>query len=253
MGVDLNLIAENLAELLTSVVNTTTKFYDLFINPEPKDVTVYLFNNDNKLVEQTIPNLAKARQSLTGDTDPENNVVGNLGQLYINRSTSDVFVKASGGNSTKLGWTQVPVSNSIETVLNGYVPPENLYTLTNSGNIELESGKSYKVSLAGNAKFILPATVSDTGVVNKIHVQLKNNSTSNQILFENLISYNPIIVEGGIVTIDGVSTKNAIYMTPDEAFSYIGNFILDFEYLTADTSSGYQGWHMKVGTTQSYI
>ena len=79
MEIDLKVISENLAELLTSVVNTATKFYDIFVNPEAKDVTIDVFNDENRLVKQTIPNLAKSRQPLSGYGSPEGNVVGNLG------------------------------------------------------------------------------------------------------------------------------------------------------------------------------
>lgn len=56
---DINVVAENLAELLTNSVNMTQVYYDLFFNPEPMDITLYQYDDDNKLVEVVIPNRAK--------------------------------------------------------------------------------------------------------------------------------------------------------------------------------------------------
>ena len=56
---DINVVAENLAELLTNSVNMTQVYYDLFFNPEPMDITLYQYDDDNRLVEVVIPNRAK--------------------------------------------------------------------------------------------------------------------------------------------------------------------------------------------------
>ena len=56
---DINVVAENLAELLTNSVNMTQVYYDLFFNPEPMDITLYQYDGDNRLVAVVIPNRAK--------------------------------------------------------------------------------------------------------------------------------------------------------------------------------------------------
>ena len=56
---DINVVAENLSELLTNSVNMTQVYYDLFFNPNPMDITLYQYDEDNKLVEVVIPNRAK--------------------------------------------------------------------------------------------------------------------------------------------------------------------------------------------------
>lgn len=62
MSLDENLVVENLNELLTNSVTLTSKYYDIFINPDPMDVTLWMYNDQNELIEVTIPNRAKDRQ-----------------------------------------------------------------------------------------------------------------------------------------------------------------------------------------------
>ena len=59
MTLDINTVIQNLNELLTNSVNFTDKFYDIFFNQTPMDVTIDLYNENNELVPVTIPNRAK--------------------------------------------------------------------------------------------------------------------------------------------------------------------------------------------------
>ena len=144
MGIDLDIISENLAELLTSVVNTTTKFYDIFVNPVAKDVSISVFNDQNRLVTEVIPNLAKSRQPLLGYTSPEGTVAGSMGQIYLDQLTGKTYIKTSGG-STSSGWNEIAVASSVESMLNNYTPPIPVLTLNTSGDIALEEGFNYKI------------------------------------------------------------------------------------------------------------
>ena len=46
---NIDVLIENVVELLTNTVNMTSKFYDIFLNPEPMDVTLeqYIVLNAN--------------------------------------------------------------------------------------------------------------------------------------------------------------------------------------------------------------
>ena len=50
---DINVVAENLAELLTNSVNMTQVYYDLFFNPEPMDITLYQYDDDKLPKEES--------------------------------------------------------------------------------------------------------------------------------------------------------------------------------------------------------
>ena len=103
---DLNTIAENLAELLTNSVNVTDIYYDLFINPEPMDITLQQYNSENQLIEVTIPNRAKDRQiALSGVGTPEGNVTAPLGTFYVDTQTNIVYIKINNVGNT--GWNQI--------------------------------------------------------------------------------------------------------------------------------------------------
>jgi hypothetical protein len=102
---NMNVIIENLTELLTNTVNMTSVFYDIFLNPEPMDVELQQYNNENRLVTVTIPNRAKDSQiAYNGEGSPEGKLGAPLGAVYVDTTSSRVYVKAEGTYSPEIGW-----------------------------------------------------------------------------------------------------------------------------------------------------
>ena len=96
-NIDLEVIQENLAELLTNTVNLTSVFYDIFLNPEPMDVNIQMFDDNNQLITVTIPNRAKDRITpYVGEGSPEGVVSAPIGTTYVDTSTSTIYYKVSG-------------------------------------------------------------------------------------------------------------------------------------------------------------
>ena len=186
MAFNLETIADNLAELLTSVINTTTKFYDIFLNPFPKDVDIYVFNDENELVIQTIPNLAKARQAKEGAGSPESVVEATIGEIYVDTgdpslSVNPMYIKTKG-YGTNTGWASLATSDSIQDIINEYPPILTVNTLSGSGTLELADQKVYKVTTTGNVTFNLPTI--DSGDLDSLHtikVQLKIGLSGHQV------------------------------------------------------------------------
>ena len=117
-NVDINVIAENLAELLTNSTNMASVFYDIFLNPVEMDVTLKQYNDENELVDVTIPNRAKDRRiALSGTGSPEGMVTANVGTCYVDSSASTVYFKISGSSNT--GWTPALTADSIEDIITG--------------------------------------------------------------------------------------------------------------------------------------
>ena len=235
MAIDLKVVSENLAELLTSVVNTATKFYDIFVNPEAKDVTIDVFNDENKLVKQTIPNLAKSRQPLTGYGSPEGRTIGNLGELYLDTSNASLYVKVSGENGSNIGWQQVATTGSLVGTINNVLPLENVYTLNSAGSMELIDNRSYTMSATDNFSFTLPVINSDLKL-HRIHIQLSAPANSYTINLGTLL-YEPC--DWTLEESSGTYTLRA--RTPLETLHLGGTYIIDYEYNFTDSD-----WVVKV-------
>ena len=203
-NVDVNVILENLTELLTNTVNMTSVFYDLFINPEPMDVTLTQFDNEGELVTISVPNRAKDMQrARLGVGSPEGREAAYEGTIYVDESSEAVWVKAIGNGTT--GWkvllTQEGVYYYVGQYLidNGYVNENDLATylhnnnyttendviniiarsrsiipmdvLPSSGTIQLTDGYTYRITPTDDVTFELPV-VSDLTKLHRIFVQL---------------------------------------------------------------------------------
>lgn len=168
---DINVVAENLAELLTNTVNMTDVFYDMFINPTPMDITLYQYNTENELVPVVVPNRAKDRQiALTGTVAPTSSTdtkVQNaaVGTCYVNTTDDSVYfrVRESGNNLWIKVSTQDDIDTAISTLMatiaatyvpltrtiNGKALSSNI-TLTNTDIGSMSSDVKYGASLAYN-------------------------------------------------------------------------------------------------------
>ena len=140
--VDINVVAENLAELLTNSTNMASIFYDIFLNPIPMDVTLKQYNDENELVEITIPNRAKDRRiALTGTGSPEGVIEAVPGVCYINEAGDGegsgpiVYFKVEGTGST--GWTEVLTESALDGLIARIRPT---IGITDSTKVTLFSG-----------------------------------------------------------------------------------------------------------------
>lgn len=119
---DIDVVAENLVELLTNSVNMTDVFYDLFINPEPMEITLYQYNTENELVPVVVPNRAMDRKiALVGTVPPMNSddpqvVEAPVGVCYINTTDDAVYFRVNDTGSTQ--WVQVVSSEDIDNAYN---------------------------------------------------------------------------------------------------------------------------------------
>lgn len=162
---DTNVIIENLTELLTNTVNMTSVFYDIFLNPEPMDVTLQQYNDQNELVTVTIPNRAKDRsESLSGEGTPEGNVEAPIGTMYIDTQFSQVYIKVSG--SDQYGWLSILNQTSVIPILRAY--------LINSGYVT-ENAMSNFIDSKGFVTSEDYASSEDYGVIKIDEDSLVNN------------------------------------------------------------------------------
>ena len=203
-SVDTSKVISNVSELLENTVNISSVFYDIFLNPSPMDVELTLFNSDNTKTIITIPNRVKDRQLATqGVGSPEGNVSAGVGQIYIDSSTNNVYIKAQGTGA--LGWVAISSQASIEAYLRRYLsensymteaevasflinnnyitkealenrlnrffPPVYMNELPGSGVIFLEDNSGNFITPTGDITFILP-TITDLTILHRIFIQV---------------------------------------------------------------------------------
>lgn len=224
---DINVDIENIVEYLTNSVNITDKFYDIFFNPEPMDVTFEQYNDDNKLVEVTIPNRAKDLKNIkVGSRNPEGQVSAEVGTLYINSSVPQLYIKVEGTNEN--GWVAIP--NQEETIsiirnyleVNGYATEEYVNNSIGNGTIIFTQGGVQKGTITmnqdGDATIEFEAPSESGGVVvDQTYNPTSTNPQSGYAVAEGIgsISGNQIISALGYTPYDSSNPDNFISTIPE--------------------------------------
>ena len=224
---DIDVIIENITELLTNSVNITDKFYDIFFNPEPMDVTFEQYNDDNKLIEVTIPNRAKDLKNIkVGSRNPEGQVSAEVGTLYINSSVPQLYIKVEGTNEN--GWVAIP--NQEETIsiirnyleVNGYATEEYVNNSIGNGTIIFTQGGVQKGTIAmnqnGDATIEFEAPSESGGVVvDQTYNPTSTNPQSGYAVAEALdtISDEQIVSALGYTPYDSSNPDNFISTIPE--------------------------------------
>lgn len=81
-------------------------YYDMFINPVPMDITFQRYNDQGVLENITLPNRAKDHQdTLTGQGAPEGIVSADVGVLYLDTTSQDLYFKSVGTDA--YGWLKI--------------------------------------------------------------------------------------------------------------------------------------------------
>ena len=185
MTLDINVVIQNLNELLTNSVSFTDKFYDIFFNPTPMDVTLELYDENNVLQEVTIPNRAKDIQSIESSINTINNLkpiatTGNYDDL-INRPVipqvtyTFINVKDYGavGDGVTDDTTAINEAFAAAMTLGGMVWFEPGKTYLISSNVVLGSASYASAIIFGNnATLKLSSTFRSTEV---LRVACRNN------------------------------------------------------------------------------
>ena len=202
-----DLILENVVELLTNTLNMTSVFYDIFLNPEPMDVTLEQYNNDNELVKVTIPNRAKDKiLSRIGEGNPEGTVIAPIGTMYIDALTSRIYIKVSGTDA--LGWVPIITEDDIFEIVRDFLEDNdyiNAQYLVDHGYVTVRD----------------IATPSKAGVVMYDNTSITKN-TGNQIQTVGVIDQNNRVNKlwvGLKQSFDNITYKdaNTIYIITDDA------------------------------------
>ena len=180
-----NVVLENLTELLVNTVNMTSVFYDIFLNPNPMDVELEQYDDNNELITVVIPNRAKDRiLSKVGEGSPEGVEIAPIGTMYIDSLTSRIYVKVSGSDA--YGWLPLITEDDIIDIVrdylidndfinaqylidNGYVTRSDRAVPSQAGVVTYDN-----ISITENAEYQLQAigVIDQSNKVNKLWVGL---------------------------------------------------------------------------------
>ena len=177
-------VVTNLSKLLSNEIALANVAYNLFCNPTPMDVSITQYDNDGKLHTITIPNRAKGFIADQGVGDPEGNVSGFLGSLYLDTENREPYIKLSAEQG-KYGWVKLISANifpkgfgalEYDPNTNQYIMHVDIKPIMNSENF-LTSGTLYtcfndKADVYGNFNnnFKVAYPVDDTDATNKGYV-----------------------------------------------------------------------------------
>ena len=113
-------ISTMMTHLLTYYTQLALTYQEMFYDPEPKDITVQLYDADGNLVDYTIPNRAKDFNFIkNGEGSPEGVVSAEIGTTYQDTLNGKLYIKRAGTDNT--GWYLIGSETGIRE---GYNNPE---------------------------------------------------------------------------------------------------------------------------------
>lgn len=109
-------VAYLLNVLFTNMNNLDRVYYDMFINPEPMDITLERYDDTGTVTTVVLPNRAKDRVlTYSGTVNPNGNQVATTGAIYIDTTSKILYYKASGSDA--YGWIAIwSATNMVEGI-----------------------------------------------------------------------------------------------------------------------------------------
>lgn len=105
-------IVELLSHLMTNYTNMARLFNDMFYSTTPKDLSLWLYDEDGVYREHTIPNRASDfKYIVNGKGSPEGVNAANIGTIYQDTKNGELYIKQTGQD--KVGWVKIPTINDI--------------------------------------------------------------------------------------------------------------------------------------------
>ena len=95
-----------LSMLFTNMNNLDRLYYDMFINSTPMDLILERYDEQGVLQTYIVPNRAKDKGDvILGLGDPEGVAVADIGRMYLNTITGEIFYKREGNDA--FGWIEI--------------------------------------------------------------------------------------------------------------------------------------------------
>lgn len=127
-----------LSKLQHNYTSLAQYWYDIFYNPEPKEVSIDYYDSEGDKVVITIDNLAKIRESmggLSGSGMPDVSLKAEFGTIYHDTETGDLYRFAkdiSSADDTAGFWDKIITSDILDSIIvKNDDPIENKVAVTN--------------------------------------------------------------------------------------------------------------------------
>lgn len=168
--IDINVVAKNLAELLTNTTNIVSEFYNIFFNPSPMIVTLEMYNSDDELITVEIPNRAMDRNiALQGTEDPEGVVEAISGTIYINTLSQKVFIKVSGSGS--IGWQEVLTQAKMEEFTYSQLQiTQKDTTVLDTAKVFADTRAKEEASAVAVRNYLIATVLPESGIGNVLYL-----------------------------------------------------------------------------------
>lgn len=152
---DIDQISVLLNKLQSNYTELANKYFDIFFNSTPTDVTLEWYDESGVLQTIIVPNRAKDFTYFrNGIVDPEGVIVAPKSTIYQNINTGEVFVKIYG-TDTASGWFKIINEASLaEFLIRGNGSP--------SGQVTAKLGTLYIDGVSG-VLYIKTTPTSSTG------------------------------------------------------------------------------------------
>ena len=202
----------NLSELLTNVTEITKSYFNLFLNPEPMDISVSQYDDEGTLKTYIIPNRAKDRTAILGTTNPNGSLGASIGTLYLDTTSRILYVKTTGLDD-KTGWKAIVYEDKVESPLyidsaSGSICIHTDSTPMENSSYMVASGELYtlfndKADKAGNSNqtFQVATPVSDNDAVNLDFIK-------DMFTYDSANGSLKITINGSVYTIPSVTKAN---------------------------------------------
>lgn len=196
--------------LYTNLNNLDRVYYDMFINPVPMDIELQRYNEKGELVTVVIPNRAKdIISTYTGLGNPNGKQVADVGALYLDLDSLNMFYKSAGSDS--YGWNMLLSSANLVANVDYLTPTGDGSQLTNLNLSNVGSGV-LRVNRGGTGVTSITGVLKGNGI-NPLSPAVEDEDFIAPNGLTGIICYYPVTtIPKGWLVCDGATYSRATYL-----------------------------------------
>lgn len=196
--------------LYTNLNNLDRVYYDMFINPVPMDIELQRYDEKGELVTVVIPNRAKdIISTYTGLGNPNGKQVADVGALYLDLDSLNMFYKSAGSDS--YGWTMLLSSTNLVANIDYLTPTGDGSQLTNLNLSNVGSGV-LRVDRGGTGVTSITGVLKGNGI-NPLSPAVEDEDFIAPNGLTGIICYYPVTtIPKGWLVCDGATYSRATYL-----------------------------------------
>ena len=196
--------------LYTNLNNLDRVYYDMFINPVPMDIELQRYDEKGELVTVVLPNRAKdIISTYTGLGNPNGKQVADVGALYLDLDSLNMFYKSAGSDS--YGWNMLLSSANLVANVDYLTPTGDGSQLTNLNLSNVGSGV-LRVNRGGTGVTSITGVLKGNGT-NPLSPAVEDEDFVAPNGLTGIICYYPVTtIPKGWLVCDGATYSRATYL-----------------------------------------